>query len=102
MAASINVAIDDEVMTSFSLYLDKPGLLLGHAEWMRRGAIYSLTQRAFTSAHRVHLFVADNVVKRIAITNVHPESAASFSCLFFADNVVQRIQIFKSLVFYQF
>lgn len=65
--ASIGFANGHEDV-SIVLYLDQPvPLLLPRAEWMRRGAMLSVAQRAFTNAHSVRIVVADTVVQSIEI-----------------------------------
>jgi hypothetical protein len=52
-----------------SLYEDPPAPLMPRAEWMRRGAILGLAQRAFTNKYRVRVDVTDGVVDRIELFN---------------------------------
>jgi hypothetical protein len=52
---------------SLVLYLDQSVPLLPRAEWMRRGAMLSLAQRACTNHHSVRLVVAYNIVQSIEI-----------------------------------
>jgi hypothetical protein len=52
-----------------TLYLDQPATNIPHVEWMRRGAILGLAQRALTNAHIVGLHVRDGGVLEIEIHN---------------------------------
>jgi outer membrane protein OmpA-like peptidoglycan-associated protein len=55
---------------NFDLYRDQPGPpapLLPRTEWMRRGAMLGLAQRAFTNGHRAKLVVANDIVQSIEI-----------------------------------
>jgi hypothetical protein len=55
---------------NFALYRDQPpspAPLLPRTEWMKRGAMLGLAQRAFTNGHRVKLIVANDLVQSIEI-----------------------------------
>jgi hypothetical protein len=55
---------------NFDLYRDQQApapSLLPRVEWMRRGAMLALAQRAFTNGHRVKLIVANDLVQSIEI-----------------------------------
>lgn len=65
--ASISFSSADQETLSLVLYRDQPVPLLPRAEWMRRGAMLSLAQRAFTNRHNVRLVVADSFVQSIEI-----------------------------------
>jgi hypothetical protein len=51
----------------FSLYDDQPIPLVPRAEWMRRGAMLSLAQRAFTNGDSVRITVTNLVVDSIEL-----------------------------------
>jgi len=56
--ASVDFVTDidgDSVSFNAVLYADPPAQDLPRPEWMRRGAMLGLAQRAFTNAHRVRL-----------------------------------------------
>jgi hypothetical protein len=66
----IEVIIDDtnKVPVPLTLVEDPPDDgLLPPQEWMRRGSVLGLAQRAFTNADRIHLTVDKNTIGRIAI-----------------------------------
>jgi outer membrane protein OmpA-like peptidoglycan-associated protein len=55
---------------NFDLYRDQPvypAPLLPRVEWMRRGALLGLAQRAFTNRHRVRVMAANDLVQSIQI-----------------------------------
>jgi hypothetical protein len=55
---------------NLDLYRDQPVFpapLLPRVEWMRRGALLGLAQRAFTNGHRVRVIAANDLVQSIQI-----------------------------------
>jgi hypothetical protein len=58
---------EGEVASSIWLYRDQSVPLLARTEWIRRGAMLSLAQRAFSNQHSVRAFVTDNFVRRLEI-----------------------------------
>jgi hypothetical protein len=68
--ASITLAIGPVGTTvEVSLYEDPPTPQMRRAEWMMRGAILGLAQRALTNKYRVLVEITDSVVDRIEIFN---------------------------------
>lgn len=67
--ASMILLIDGQVPVPLSLYRDPSTTNIPHVEWMRRGAVLGLAQRALTNAHIVSLDVRDSVVLEIEIHN---------------------------------
>jgi PASTA domain len=68
-AASITLATYPSLGESVevSLYEDPPDPQMPRAEWMRRGAILGLAQRALTNKCRVLVDITDSVVDRIEV-----------------------------------
>jgi hypothetical protein len=75
--ASIRVAIlaPGSGELSFDLYRDQAVPLLPRTEWMRRGAMLGIAQRAFTNGRRVKLITANGM----------PQS----------NSIVESIEIYK-------
>jgi hypothetical protein len=58
-----------DVGYELSLYDDQPVPLVPRAEWMRRGAMLSLAQRAFTSGARTRVIATNLLVESIELYN---------------------------------